>query len=70
MQRLGRNGYLHRVIPIFDKSGKVEETKDKSLSVFARERIKKGKFFWRHVPRIFVVYNEHFRPDFRQRLLY
>ena len=23
IQRLGRNGYLHRVIPIFDKSGKI-----------------------------------------------
>ena len=37
----------------------VEETVDKGLSVFAREPIKKGSIVWRHVPDVFVVYDEH-----------
>ena len=37
----------------------IEKTADKGLGVFARETIKKGSVVWRHVPGIFVVYNEH-----------
>jgi len=37
----------------------VEKTKDKGLAVFAREPIKKGSIVWRHVPGLFVVYDEH-----------
>lgn len=40
----------------------VEETEDKGLGVFAREYIKKGSVVWRHVPGVFVVYDE---PAFR-----
>lgn len=36
----------------------VERTEDKGLGVFAREPIKKGSVVWRHVPGIFVVYDE------------
>jgi uncharacterized membrane protein len=38
IQRLGRNGYLHRVIPIFDKSGKVVQRVVKPLMVEFRLR--------------------------------
>ena len=37
----------------------VEKTEDKGLGVFARETIKKGSIVWRHVPGLFVVYDEH-----------
>jgi len=37
----------------------VEKTEDKGLGVFAREPIKKGSVVWRHVPGVFVVYDEH-----------
>ena len=37
----------------------VEKTEDKGLGVFARETIKKGSTVWRHVPGVFVVYDEH-----------
>ena len=37
----------------------VEKTEDKGLGVFARESIKKGSVVWRHVPGVFVVYDEH-----------
>lgn len=37
----------------------VKKTEDKGLGVFAREPIKKGSIVWRHVPGIFVVYDEH-----------
>ena len=37
----------------------VEKTEDKGLGVFAREPIKKGSIVWRHVPGLFVVYDEH-----------
>jgi hypothetical protein len=37
----------------------IEKTEDKGLGVFARETIKKGSVVWRHVPGIFVVYDEH-----------
>ena len=37
----------------------VEKTADKGLGVFAREPIKKGNVVWRHVPGVFVVYDEH-----------
>jgi hypothetical protein len=36
----------------------VEKTEDKGLGVFAREPIKKGSIVWRHVPGVFVVYDE------------
>lgn len=36
----------------------VEKTADKGLGVFAREPIKKGSVVWRHVPGVFVVYDE------------
>ena len=36
----------------------VEETEDKGLGVFAREAIRKGSVVWRHVPGVFVVYDE------------
>ena len=36
----------------------VEKTPDKGLGVFAREAIKKGSIVWRHVPGLFVVYDE------------
>ena len=38
IQRLGRNGYLHRVIPILDKSGKVVQRVVKPLMVEFRLR--------------------------------
>lgn len=38
IQRLGRNGYLHRVIPIFDKSGEVVQRVVKPLMVEFRLR--------------------------------
>ena len=38
VQRLGRNGYLHRVIPIFDKSGNVVQRVVKPLMVEYRPR--------------------------------
>ena len=38
---------------------RVKRTEDKGLGVFARESIKKGSIVWRHVPGIFVVYDEH-----------
>ena len=38
IQRLGRNGYLHRVIPIFDKSGEVVHRVVKPLMVEFRLR--------------------------------
>ena len=34
-------------------------TEGKGLGVFAREPIKKGSVVWRHVPGVFVVYDEH-----------
>jgi len=37
----------------------VEKTEDRGLGVFAREPIKKGSIVWRHVPGLFVVYDEH-----------
>jgi len=37
----------------------VEKTEDKGLGIFARESIKKGSVVWRHVPGLFVVYDEH-----------
>jgi hypothetical protein len=37
----------------------VEKTEGKGLGVFAREPIKKGSVVWRHVPGVFVVYDEH-----------
>lgn len=37
----------------------VEKTKDKGLGVFAPKTIKKGSIVWRHIPGIFVVYDEH-----------
>ena len=36
----------------------VEKTEDKGLGVFAREEIKKGSIVWRHVPGLYVVYDE------------
>jgi hypothetical protein len=36
----------------------VEQTKDKGFGVFAREPIKKGNVVWRHIPGVFVVYDE------------
>ena len=36
----------------------VEKTEDKGLGVIARETIKKGSVVWRHVPGVFVVYDE------------
>jgi hypothetical protein len=36
-----------------------EKTEEKGLGVFARETIKKGSIVWRHVPGLFVVYEEH-----------
>ena len=38
IQRLGRNGYLHRVIPIFDNSGKIVQRVVKPLMVEFRVR--------------------------------
>ena len=38
IQRLGRNGYLHRIIPIFDRSGKVVQRVVKPLMVEFRVR--------------------------------
>lgn len=38
IQRLGRNGYLHRIIPIFDKSGKIVQRVVKPLMVEFRLR--------------------------------
>jgi uncharacterized membrane protein len=38
IQRLGRNGHLHRVIPIFDKSGKIVQRVVKPLMVEFRVR--------------------------------
>ncbi len=38
IQRLGRNGYLHRVIPIFDKSGTIVQRVVKPLMVEFRLR--------------------------------
>jgi uncharacterized membrane protein len=38
IQRLGRNGYLHRVIPIFDKSGEIVHRVVKPLMVEFRIR--------------------------------
>ena len=37
----------------------VEKTEDKGLGVIAREPIKKGSVVWRHIPGVFVVYDEH-----------
>ena len=37
----------------------VEKTEEKGLGVYARETIKKGSIVWRHVPGLFVVYDEH-----------
>ena len=36
----------------------VEKADDKGLGVFAREPIKEGSIVWRHVPGVFVVYDE------------
>ena len=36
----------------------VEKTEDKGWGAFAREPIRKGSVVWRHVPGIFVVYDE------------
>ena len=36
----------------------IEKTADKGLGVFAREPIEKESVVWRHVPGIFVVYDE------------
>jgi len=36
----------------------VEETQDKGLGVFAREPIKNGSVIWRHIPGVFLVYDE------------
>jgi len=38
IQRIGRNGYLHRVIPIFDKSGQIVQRVVKPLMVEFRLR--------------------------------
>ena len=38
VERIGRNGYLHRFIPIFDKSGKVIQRVVKPLMVEFRAR--------------------------------
>jgi len=38
IQRMGRNGYLHRVIPIVDKSGKIVQRVVKPLMVEFRVR--------------------------------
>ena len=38
IQRLGRNGYLHRVIPVFDQSGKIVQRVVKPLMVEFRVR--------------------------------
>ena len=43
----------------------VERTEYKGLGVFAREKIKKGSVVWRHVPGVFVVYDE---PSFRAKI--
>ena len=37
----------------------IEKTDDKGLGVFAREAIKKGSVVWRHIPGLYVVYDEH-----------
>ena len=37
----------------------VKKTDDKGLGVFAREAIKKGSIVWRHVPGLYVAYDEH-----------
>jgi len=37
----------------------VEKTEDMGMGVVAREPIKKGSVVWRHVPGVFVVYDEH-----------
>lgn len=37
----------------------VNKIEDKGLGVFAREPIRNGRIVWRHVPGIFVVYDEH-----------
>jgi hypothetical protein len=37
----------------------VEKTDDKGLGVFTSEAIKKGSIVWRHVPGLYVVYDEH-----------
>jgi SET domain-containing protein len=37
----------------------VKKTDDKGLGVFAREAIKKGSVVWRHIPGLYVVYDEH-----------
>lgn len=44
---------------------RVEKTQAKGLGVFARETIRKGSIVWRHVPGVFVVYDE---PAFRAKL--
>lgn len=36
----------------------VTTTEDKGLGVFSREAIKKGSVVWRHVPGLYVVYDE------------
>ncbi len=37
----------------------VEKTNDKGLGVFSREAIKKGSVVWRHIPGLYIVYDEH-----------
>ena len=37
----------------------VKKTDIKGLGVFARESIKKGSVVWRHIPGLYVVYDEH-----------
>jgi len=37
----------------------VKKKDDKGLGVFAREAIKKGSVVWRHIPGLYVVYDEH-----------
>lgn len=43
----------------------VEKTDDKGFGVFAREAITKGSVVWRHVPGVFVVYDE---PSFTAKI--
>jgi len=53
----GRTGFCFRY--------SVEPAGAKGLGVFAREPIAKGSIVWRHLPRIFVVYDE---PSFRAKI--
>jgi hypothetical protein len=37
----------------------VKKTDNKGLGVFSREAIKKGSIVWRHIPGLYIVYDEH-----------